>query len=270
MSPPAGGTAGGVRTRPAVDPRIRERRAAEARRAGRRRLRRLSIAGGAVVLVVLAVVLLRSPVLSARVVTVRGSHPHTPTSVIVRAAGLASHPPLISVDPGVAASAVERLPWVATARVSRSWPDGVVVTVSERQPVAAMAAAGHGDALVDATGRTLQRVAAAPAGLPALVVHVGGRTIAAAPTGAFLPAAAGPALEVASTLPPAFSAQVVTVIGAADGTVELDLDSGLTVLLGNATSLETKYHDIASIIAAAPLRGAHTIDVTVPSAPVVS
>ncbi len=264
------GSPTGVKTRPQVDPRISARRAAEARRVGRRRLRRIVVALGVVVVLVLAVVLLRSPLFSARVVTVEGPHPHTSTAAIVRAAGVVSRPPLISVDPSVAAAAVERLPWVGKATVARSWPDGVVITVTERRPVATMSAPGGRAALVDATGRTLEVVASRPSGLPALVIHQGGSVLAPAAVAGFLPTPAGAALDVAATLPPAFSAQVIQVVGSAGGTVELDLNSGLTVLLGNATDLSTKYHDVASIIAAAPLKGAHTIDVTVPSAPVVS
>jgi hypothetical protein len=75
---------------------------------------------------------------------------------------------------------------------------------------------------------------------------------------------------VAGTLPPAFSQQVTQVIGNADGTVDLALNSGLTVLLGTDKDLRAKYVAVASIIAGAPLRGAKTIDVTVPKSPTVS
>ena len=56
---------------------------------------------------------------------------------------------------------------------------------------------------------------------------------------------------------------------AADGTVVLALTSGLVVLLGTVSDLPAKYEDVAAIIANAPLRGAHTIDVTVPQSPTV-
>jgi hypothetical protein len=51
--------------------------------------------------------------------------------------------------------------------------------------------------------------------------------------------------------------------------VSLALNSGLVVLLGTTSDLTAKYEDVAAIIAHAPLRGAHTIDVTVPQTPTV-
>jgi hypothetical protein len=57
---------------------------------------------------------------------------------------------------------------------------------------------------------------------------------------------------------------------AANGTVSLGLNSGLTVQLGTPTDLEAKYEDVAAIIAHASLRGAKVIDVTVPQSPTVT
>ena len=56
---------------------------------------------------------------------------------------------------------------------------------------------------------------------------------------------------------------------AADGTVDLALNSGLAVLLGTDTDLPAKYEDVAAIIAHASLHGATAIDVTVPASPTV-
>jgi hypothetical protein len=83
-------------------------------------------------------------------------------------------------------------------------------------------------------------------------------------------ASAAPGLAVSRTLPPAFSAQVVSVTVAPDATVSLALGSGLAVLVGTATDLHAKYEDVAAIIAHASLVGKRTIDVTVPQSPAVS
>jgi len=77
-------------------------------------------------------------------------------------------------------------------------------------------------------------------------------------------------LIVCRTLPPAFSAQVVSVTEAANATVSLGLNSGITVLLGTDTDMQAKYEDVAAVIAHASLRGATTIDVTVPESPTVT
>ncbi|MGP8007226.1 MAG: cell division protein FtsQ/DivIB [Acidimicrobiales bacterium] len=87
--------------------------------------------------------------------------------------------------------------------------------------------------------------------------------------GESLPPATEPGLKVCTTLPMAFSAQVVSVTVATDTTVNLALNSGLTVMLGTATDLSSKYEDVAAVIAHASLRGKKVIDVTVPDAPAV-
>ena len=99
---------------PRIDPRLRDRRAAVTRRQGRRRLAVL-VAFAAIVLIVLGGwLLLDSRLLSARVVTVEGSA-HTERAAVVAASGLATHPPMINVNPAAVAARVERLAWVGTA-----------------------------------------------------------------------------------------------------------------------------------------------------------
>ena len=214
--------------------------------------------------------LLHTSFFSVRVVTVTGAHAHTSTADIVNAAGLAHRPLMINVDAGAAEARVGALPFIRTARVTRHWPDGVQVSVTERVPVAVVAGAAGAWAQVDASGRVLAVQASRPAGLVQLVVT--SPTGAASPprVGRTLPPVAGPGLEVCRTLPLAFSAQVVSVTVAPDRTVDLALNSGLTVVMGTASDLTVKYQDVASIIAHASLKGMKTIDVTVPGAPTVS
>ena len=254
-----------------IDPRIRQRRESVERSRAQKRLLWAAGAVGLAALVALGVVLLHTPLFEAKVVTVTGSHPNTTEVAILQAAGLEHHPPLVSVDPAAAAARVERLPFIASAQVSRHWPDGVVVHVTERVPVATMATATTGWATLDGAGRTLAVTPTRPAGVPALVVHVPPATVVPpAPVGGTVAPAADPGLTVARTLPPAFAAQVETVTVATDGTVSLALNSNLVVLLGTTSDLAAKYEDVAAILAHAPLRGAHTIDVTVPQSPTVA
>jgi cell division protein FtsQ len=191
---------------------------------------------------------------------------HTPASEIVSAAGLAGHPPLLDVDPGAAAARLDRLPWISSATVSRRWPDGVVVTVTERHPVAAAATGsrGGGWALVDRTGRVLADLAAPPAGL----VHLVAPGSPGAP-GSELGRAAAPGLQVAATLPQAFSAQVTEVQVARNGQVTLALTTPVTVELGTATQLHAKYEDVAATLAGAHLVAGDVVDVRVPDSPTV-
>jgi cell division protein FtsQ len=259
-----------VAGRPSIDPRIRQRRVAVQRSRGRRRLRLIVGLVGALALAAAAVALLHSSWFSARVVAVTGVHPHTTAAAIVDAAGLEHHPPLISVDPGSIAAKVEALPFIATAQVHRHWPDGVTVTVTERVPVVTMSGPGTSWSVLDAAGRTLEVQPVRPPGLVLLAVDTLAGAIAPAPVGGSLPAGGVIGLGVCATLPPAFAAQVTSVTVAPDQTVSLALNSGITVLLGTDADLHAKYEDVAAIIARASLRGATTIDVSVPQSPTVT
>jgi cell division protein FtsQ len=257
-------------TRPSIDPRIRQRRQAVRRRVGRRRLRVVIAVVVAAVIVGGGLALLHTSWFSARVVTVTGPHAHTTTADIVNAAGLAHRPLMINVNAGTAEARLTALPFIRTAQVARHWPDGVQVSVTERVPVAVVAGAAGSWAQVDATGRVLAASPVRPAGLVQLVVTAPSGTVSPPRPGAVLPSLAGSGLQVCGTLPVAFSAQVVSVTVAPDQTVDLALNSGLTVVMGTVSDLTVKYQDVASIIAHASLKGMKTIDVTVPGAPTVS
>ncbi len=264
---PAGDPASG--DHPPIDPRIRQRRLAIQRSEGRRRLRWVIGLAVAFVVVVGGWALLHTGLFGARAITVTGVHPETTDAAIVAAAGLEHHPALISVDPGSAADRVDALPFIATARIERHWPDGVTVAVTERTPTATMAGPGSNWSVLDATGRTLEVTPTRPPGLLELVVDTTrGTPLPPPPVGGTLPVGdAG--LTVVRTLPKAFSAQVVSVRAAPDGTVTLALNSGIEVVLGTDVELAVKYEDVAAIIAHASLRGATTIDVSVPQSPTV-
>ena len=252
----------------AIDPRIRQRREQVERSRTQKRIRWVAAAAGVAVLVVLGVLALHTAPFEAKVVTVTGPHPNTTALAIETAAGVLHRPPLIDVDPGPAAARVESLPFIASARVVRHWPDGVSIAVTERTPVTAMAGPASAWSTLDGAGRTLVVTPAKPV-LPLLVVTSAKGPVHPAPVGGTVAPAAEPGLLVARTLPPAFAGQVVSITVAADATVSLSLDSGLVVLLGTTSDLTAKYEDVAAIIAHAPLHGAHTIDVTVPQTPTV-
>jgi hypothetical protein len=80
-------------------------------------------------------------------------------------------------------------------------------------------------------------------------------------------------LEVASTLPLSFRAQVtsVNVEPAASGAwVQLTMTTPILVNIGNAAQLRAKYEDVSAILADATLHNGDIIDVSVPKAPTVT
>jgi len=267
VTPPDGPTADEA---PGIDPRIRQRRLAIRRSEGQRRLRWLIGVASTVGVVVLVVIVLHTPLFAARAITVTGAHPHTSDAAIVAASGLAHHPSLISVDTGAVAARVRTLPYVASARVSRHWPDGVQIAITERVPVVQMFGPASSWSVLDGHGRTLQVQPGRVAGLIQFIAHTSSGGVPAAPVGKSLPSVVSAGLEVCRTLPRAFSAQVVSVSLAPDDTVGLSLGSGITVLLGTATDLRAKYEDVAAIIARGTLQATSTIDVSVPESPTVS
>jgi cell division protein FtsQ len=191
-------------------------------------------------------------------VTVVGLH-HEPRSAVLAASGLASHPPMIDVSAASVDSKLASFVWIKDVRVSRRWPNSVVVTVRERVPVAVAFDARHRLHFVDAAGRELG-VAPLHANLPTLEY--------VRPKNATWPfARAGRAAAyVASRLPPAFASQVSVVSVDAAGSVSLRLTTPVSFILGPPRDLAAKFVSIASVIAHSRLSPGDVVDVSVPGA----
>jgi hypothetical protein len=210
---------------------------------------------------------LHSRLFSATSVLVSGEH-HETAGQIQRAAGLASAPPMISIDPASIELRVESaFPWVATARVTTSWPHTVSIHVAERRPVAVVEGAHGAPVLVDVTGRRLGSERPNET-LPRIEYKapIGGRP---APTDQ-VSGAAEPGLLVAATLPPAFAWQVSVIQVSPVGWVSLHLGTPITFLLGPASNLGAKYEDVAAVIARTTLHAGDVVDVSVPQAMTVT
>ncbi|MHB8465247.1 MAG: cell division protein FtsQ/DivIB [Acidimicrobiales bacterium] len=267
------------RPRTRIDPRIRQRRIQVKREEGRRRLRALTVAGAVFGVVVAVIGVAYSPLLAVRHVRVLGAS-RTSASAIAAAAGVAGHPSMVEVNSGRAAASVGRLPWVGTATVHRHWPSTVTIVVTERTPVAVVGIS-NGPVIVDVTGRVL-----APAGginLP-VVVADGDPALGGMPGGAVAhPVTAGapgppgsavdaiyrPGLAVAAALPATLLARLAKIVVSADATVRLGLGGGGAVILGGIDGLGDKLLAVETVLDRDPV-GSGTIDVTVPSAPVVA
>jgi cell division protein FtsQ len=247
-----------------MDPRILARRTAVIKEQGRRRLIVGGVALGVVALLVGGWFLLHTPLFSARSVTVTGIVHETAAQVVAQA-GLASQPPLLDVNTGAAAVRLEQLPWVRTATVHVSWPDGVHIVVTEEAArFTASTAAGKWELLSD-DGRVLGESATRPPGLLLL-------TVPAPPgePGSVLSTKDSPGLRVASSLPASFVGQVTAVTVEPAGWVQLALTTPIVVDIGTTAELTAKYEDVSSILAGATLHNGDVIDVSVPDAPTVT
>jgi cell division protein FtsQ len=184
--------------------------------------RRAFVAALALTIVVVAGWALLGPtVLVVRHVRVTGAGAQLPATAVRAAAGIAVGTPLARLNTAAAAHRVERLPAVLSARVSRSFPDTVVIAVRPRIPALAVPV-GSRYALVDSHGVTVTSAAAVPAGMPVLT--------SPPPVLRGSPAVRAAALVVAE-LPGSLRAEVSSVSATA-GAVTLQLDGGITVVWG--------------------------------------
>jgi cell division protein FtsQ len=178
------------------------------------------------------------------------------------AAGIATGTPLLRVDVDAVRDRVTRLPQVATVQVTRGWPDRVVITLTERVPLAVVDSGGQ-RVLVDASGKPFDTITGAPpAGVVPLAVPTPGPGDAA--TRAALAALAALPLDVRTGL---------AGIGATTGQdVTLTLADGTTVIWGDGDDSAAKARTLAALLdqlAAKAVTPARTIDVSTPDAVVL-
>jgi cell division protein FtsQ len=248
-----------------MHPRLARRRAAVGREAGRRRLVMLLGALSVVSILVIAYAALHSSLFSARHVTIVGNQ-ETTDQQILAASGMLAHPALLSIDVARDEAALEQLPWIEKAVLARNWPDSVLITVTERNPVARFDDGAHLLGVVDATGRLLEISSAAPSGLVPIRIPKNGLL-----PGESLPRAEAALALVASAVPESILGDVRTLEGTSTGAVVV-LRSGATAELGQATDLRAKMTALATMLATpSVVLGAHSsIDLRVPDAPVVT
>jgi len=160
-----------VRVRPTIDPRIRERRIEVLRAAGRRRLRVTLVIASAIVVAGLGYLAVRSPLLAVDHIRVTGSQ-REPIGKIMRAAGVHKGQPMLFTDTAAAQRRIERLRWIAEARVRRDFPGTVSIDVTEYVPTAYVRMSGGKIALIASNGHVIALARAVP---PHAVAVIGER-----------------------------------------------------------------------------------------------
>jgi hypothetical protein len=207
------------------------------------------------IIAAIAWALLGDRLLVVRVVAVSGTHLVTRAQVIT-AADVPAGTPLIRVDTAQVAARVEGIRQVASARVSKDWPDGLSITVTERVPVVAVRMAGGGYDLVDHDGVIVTYQQARPAGLPLFQTRL---------PGSHLPGSqdVAAASAVLAELPPWLYREVadvaVTSGGASGGggvedssvpagAVVLHIDGGQTVVWGGPDMAGVKARELAILM----------------------
>lgn len=181
-----------------------------------------------------------SRLLVVRSVVVTGIH-LVPRSEVIAMAGVQPGTPMIRVNTGRIAARVEEIGPVRSARVTRSWPDRLVITVVERTPALAVAAPGGGYDLVDAGGVVVRPSAARPAGLPLYLATAPAGTLRGDPDVAA-------AVAVLGELPSALRHEVVSVSAPDPDQVTLLLAGGTTVVWGGTDRAAAKARELAVLM----------------------
>ena len=214
------------------------------------------VLAGVAIVAAVSYALLGNRLLVVRSVTVTGTHLVSPAQVLA-AADVPVGTPLLSVDAGAVTRRVEAIRDVATATVSKGWPDHLDIAVTERVPVMALKMAGGGYDQVDASGVIVRWAKVKPAGLPLLVSSVPGGALRGSP-------AVTAAADVLGELQPWLARQVAAVrpVTAAAGPeqVTLSLRNGKAVQWGSAGNAAQKNRELAALLPG----GARDIDVSAP------
>jgi len=174
------------------------------------------------------------------------------------AAQVAPGSSLLWLDTADVDARVQTIPRVATVDVRRALPHTVTVTVTEREPVAAMPL-GTGVALVDGTGFAYRTMPAPPPGVPRLVLGPG---LAAAPSDPTTVAA----VRVLAALPADLRGRITELRAASPYDVSFSLDAGRSVRWGADVDDARK----AAVLGPLLTRPGSTYDVSTPDLPVVS
>jgi len=173
---------------------------------------------------------------------------------LVRSARARDPTPGLQLDLTAISSRVSALASVRHVDVSRHWPDGVLIQVTERTPVAVVQVGGTFHAM-DADGVLFRDYPRPPLGMP--------RVVSTADTGS---AALAEAARVIASLPHDLAARVDHVQVQGIDQISLAMRSGATVIWGSDAQSALKAEVLARLLP----HPAGTYDVSVPGQPVTS
>ena len=184
-------------------------------------------------------------------VQVRGVH-EVQRSTVLSAAQVPVGEQMARLNTDAIACRVRAITEVANAKVSRAWPDRVVITVTERVPVAVVTD-GSKYELVDAGGVVFRTVPKRPADLPVALV-----------TGPRRDVTIRSVVAVSAALPESLRSRVTSITAGSPDSITLRLDRGVKVVWGSAERSDRK----AAVLAALMHRNATVYDVSAPDLPV--
>ncbi|NEG70052.1 cell division protein FtsQ/DivIB [Bifidobacterium choloepi] len=257
----------GLATRPKViDFKARQK---ERKRAATRVIAIRAGIAAAVVAVVVALVwlLFFSPVLrlDAGNITVEGANEWVGEQQILSIAEQQDGKSLLLVSDGDVIAELEAIPGVSDATVTKHFPDSLTVTVTAQRPAAMLKVDGSSElTAVDSQGRVLNSVAAGTStdGIPQITVD---NVQDALKNKAVLNA-----LTILNDLSETMRKSITTVTADTQDSVTTTLDSGITVVWGDAADMKLKAAIVDKIINDSSVIGDKTqVDVSAPSRPII-
>jgi cell division protein FtsQ len=240
---------------PGVDKATRRNRRRFARRQWRRRW--LAWRPLLVLVVVLALVgggiwaVWFSKWLAVETIDVSGAQTVDASAIRARS-GIDEGDPLARIDLAAAERRIGALAVIRSVDVTRQWPNGVLISIEERVPIAVVEIGGRLRGM-DADGVVFRDYKKAPPGLPRVVTSVGTTS-----------AALQEAAKVISALPEDLTLIVDHVQVDSVDEISLVLKDGRTVVWGSADESDTKADVLATLLATVQ---AQVYDVSVPAKP---
>lgn len=251
---PRGGASGGI------EPRLRDRRNAVRRAAGRKRLRWVVVVAAVVVVVVAVLAVLGSPLFSidADELTVTGAVYTDPERLDAVIDDLVGTPVLVA-DTRAAEAELESIAWVESARVRTHFPRGASIEIRERRPLATYQGPDGRFRVIDRAGRVLDVLD----GQPIAYMLITGPDPIDLEAGAFAPPGYAAAAELVQALTATVRGQVTSIDVTADGSqLGVFLADGLEVRFGAANDLLVKLVRLENVLPSAIEDGARLVDVS--------
>lgn len=264
-----------------VEPRIVERRRTVERAARRRRTRLLVVVAVVIGCIAAVVGSTMSPLLDVDRITVVGND-RVGEAELLDASGVRHGDRLVDLDADAARRSLMAIPWVASARVVRDWPDAVRISVTEERPVASVVTPGS-VVLVSTTGRVLERLSDPAPGAPRLEStqplaltddpdHPAtvGAGATSDPAGQIVSDRLQEALAVFERVPEDMRGELSLARMADDGTLSFELSDGAVVRFGPPEDVAAKMLAVQAVLTQVVRDCMATLDVREPTRAAVS
>ena len=227
-----------------IEPRLRDRRIAVKKAAGRKRIKWVLIATVVVAVVVGGLAVLGSSLFAVDDVEVEGAV-YTDEQALAAVVEDLRGTPVLRVDTDAAERELEAIPWVEDARVTTDFPDGVKIEIRERTPVVAYQAGDDRYRVIDGEGRVLDVLD----GQPVEYLQLTSTEPPALAAGQFAPRGFAAAARLVQAMTPEMARRAESVAVAPDGSdLRLQLRGGAEVRFGAAEDLVAKLVRLQTVL----------------------